>query len=271
MPQLSLSAGTPNATNGQSSQSVKSAVRTVELLDYFARNGGTHSLSKLQAALGYPKSSTYVLLQTLVSLGWVETDATGTLYGIGVRALLVGTSYIDGDPIVAAATDVLDWLAEETAETVHLARLDRLDVVYLATRESQHYLRLFSRVGRRLPAHATSLGKALLAEHTDDELRTLLPTSLEALSERTIADRGKFLQEMTRTRKRGYAIDNGENAEGLRCFGVAIRYVTPARDAISCSVPIARLTAKKSAAIVEALLAGRDRLERATRAMYQGR
>ena len=97
---------------------VKSALRTVELLEYFAGHRGLHSLAELQQSLGYPKSSLYMLLRTLTDLGWVETDSTGTLYGIGLRALLVGTSYIDGDHIVRAARDTLDWLAETTTETV---------------------------------------------------------------------------------------------------------------------------------------------------------
>ncbi len=130
---------------------VKSAVRTVELLEYFAGRPGMHSLASVQEAVGYPKSSLYMLLRTLVELGWVETDATGTRYGIGVRALLVGTSYIDGDEVVAAARPTLDRLSDDTTETIHLARLDGTNVVYLATRQSQHYLRPFTRVGRRLP------------------------------------------------------------------------------------------------------------------------
>jgi len=117
----------------------------------FARHPGLHSLGSLQESLGYPKSSLYVLLRTLVDVGWIETDATGTLYRIGLRALLVGTSYIDSDDVVAGARSALDRLAEETGETCHLARLDGSDVVYLATRESHHYLRPFSRIGRRLP------------------------------------------------------------------------------------------------------------------------
>ncbi len=154
---------------------VKSAVRTVELLEYFAGRPGMHSLAAVQEAVGYPKSSLYMLLRTLVELGWVETDATGTRYGIGVRALLVGTSYIDGDEVVAAARPTLDRLSDDTTETIHLARLDGTNVVYLATRQSQHYLRPFTRVGRRLPAHSTSLGKALLATHSDEQVRKMLP------------------------------------------------------------------------------------------------
>jgi IclR family transcriptional regulator, acetate operon repressor len=240
---------------------VKSAQRTVELLEFFAGHRGRHSLAQLQASLGYPKSSLYVLLRTLTECGWVETDSTGTLYGIGLRALLVGTSYIDGDHIVSAARDTLDWLAEATTETVHLARLDGTDVVYLTTRESQHYLRPISRVGRRLPAHTTSLGKALLAERSDEEVRAMLPAGLTALTPYTLVDPVALAADLDGTRRRGYAIDHEENTLGLRCFGAALRYRQPARDAVSCSVPVARLAEGREEQIVAALLTARARLE----------
>src|SRR3989440_104685 len=233
---------------------VKAALRTVELLEYFAGHRGLHSLAGLQHDLGYPKSSLYMLLRALTDLGWVETDSTGTLYGIGLRALLVGTSYIDGDHIVRAARETLDWLAETTTETVHLARLDGTDVVYLTTRESQHYLRPMSRVGRRLPAHTTSLGKSLLAERTDEEVRALLPATLSGLTPNTLVDHAELARDLAATRERGYAVDREENVLGVCCFGAALRYRRPARDAISCSVPVARLTGGREEQIVAALL-----------------
>jgi IclR family transcriptional regulator, acetate operon repressor len=245
--------------------SVKSASRTVELLEYFAGNQGPHSLADLHARLGYPKSSLYMLLRTLTGCGWVETDGTGTLYRIGVRALLVGTSYIDGDRTVTAARDTLDRLGEETTETVHLARLDGCDIVYLATRESQHYLRPISRVGRRLPAHATSLGKALLAERSPADARALLPAELAALTPNTLVSHDALAADLAATRRRGYAVDREENTLGLRCFGAALRYRGPARDAISCSVPIARLSRGREEQIVAALLRARDRLDHVLR------
>ncbi|UGY90695.1 IclR family transcriptional regulator [Streptomyces gobiensis] len=244
---------------------VKSAVRTVELLEYFAERPGMHSLAAVQEAVGYPKSSLYMLLRTLAELGWVETDSTGTRYGIGVRALLVGTSYIDGDEVVTAARPTLDRLSENTTETIHLARLDGTDVVYLATRQSQHYLRPSPRVGRRLPAHSTSLGKALLATYSDERVRELLPQALPQVTEHTTTDRERLIEELALVREQGYAVDREENTLGLCCFGVAIPYRAPARDAISCSVPVARLTPAHKRKIVDALFEARDRLTLATR------
>ncbi|GAA3509479.1 DNA-binding IclR family transcriptional regulator [Streptosporangium album] len=80
---------------------VKSADRTIALLETLARADRRLTLADLQRDLGYPKSSLYMLLQTLVGRGWVECDPTGSAYGIGVRALLVGTSYLDRDLLLA--------------------------------------------------------------------------------------------------------------------------------------------------------------------------
>ncbi|HEV2638690.1 MAG TPA: IclR family transcriptional regulator [Actinocrinis sp.] len=234
---------------------VKSADRTVELLELLARTSEPLTLSELQRELSYPKSSLFVLLRTLVARGWVETDRRGTGYSIGVRALLVGTSYLDRDPVIRAATRVLEELRAEVNETVHLARLDGADVVYLASRESAHQLRLTSRVGRRLPAHATSLGKALLAELTDDQVDELLPPDLVALTSLTLTDRPALFADLAATRERGYAVERGENTAGLGCFAVALESRHPAVDAISCSVPSVRLDdAGHSAQIVDAVV-----------------
>lgn len=244
---------------------VKSAVRTVELIEFFAGRPGLHSLAAVQEATGYPKSSLYMLLRTLVDLGWVETDATDTRYGIGVRALLVGTSYIDGDEVVAVARPALDRLADDTSETVHLARLDGTNVVHLATRQSPYHLRPFTRVGRRLPTHSTALGKALLATRTDEQVRTMLPETLPALTEHTVTDREELIEELHQVREQGFAVDREENTLGLRCFGVAVSYRSPARDALSCSVPVARLTPGHEQLVKDALFDARNRLTLATR------
>lgn len=247
---------------GGNHQPVKSAARTVELLEYLARAGGMHSLRDLHLVFGHPKSSLHALLRTLVDAGWVELDRTGTLYGLGLRALLIGTSYIDGDELVAIAGPTLNWLAAETTETVHLARLEGADVVYLATRDASHDLRVISRVGHRLPAHATALGKVLLAQRSDEELEALLPERLEALTPHTITRRAELLAELVVVRRRGYALDRQENTLGLHCFGAAITHRAEVRDAISCSVPVSRLGKERSAALVELVLSARDRIVR---------
>lgn len=247
---------------------VKSAARTVELLELLAaRQNRPTRLRELQDAMGVPRSSLYALLRTLTKCGWVITDATGTLYRIGIHALLVGTTYLDSDPYLRVIQPYLDELGESIDETFHFGRLDRTDVVYLATRESSQYLRPFSRVGRRLPAYATSLGKAILAGFDADERAQHVPDLMVPLTPHTITDHAALAADLTQVSERGYAVEDQENSIGVRCFAVALRYSTPAYDALSTSVPIARLTPERETEIVSALMRARDHVERSIGAL----
>ncbi|SPF03012.1 Acetate operon repressor [Streptomyces sp. MA5143a] len=241
---------------------VKSAARTLDLLELLAARGDRPArLQELADELGVPRSSMYALLQTLIGRGWVRTDTTGSLYGIGIRALLTGTGYLDSDPRVRTVRPYLDEASDALGETIHLARLDGMDVAYLATRESHEYLRTISRVGRRLPAHAGALGKALLAERPNEALPE---GPYEALTPRTRTTRASLVADLAATRARGHSVDREEGVPGIVGFGFALRYDTPARDAISCSVPTTRLTPAHEDRIVRVMTETRARIEAAT-------
>ena len=248
---------------GTGVREVKSAARTVAVLEYLAqRQNRPVRLRELSEALDVPRSSLHALLRTLASHGWVRADPTGTLYGIGIRALLAGTSYLDSDPYLPLVVPFLDELRGQLDETFHFGRLDGKDVVYLATRESSQYLRPYSRVGRRLVAFSTALGKAILAEHPPETWDEHLPHPLEPLTPHTITDRAELEADLVRTRERGYAVDDQGNSLGLRCFAVALHHTDPATDAISASIPVARLTEQREAEVVGALRLAGDKLAR---------
>lgn len=237
---------------------VKSADRTLDVLEALA--SGTAGLAELSARLKIPKSSLHSILRTLTHRGWVDADATRTTYSLGMNALLIGSSYVDQDPTVFRTTEVLDRIAAQTSETVHLARLELPDVVYLAKRESTHPLRMFSAIGRRLPAHATALGKAMLAELPDDTIRRIMPEELPASTAYTITSREALIDHLAQVREQGYAVDAQEAGLGMRCFAVVLPFQSPGRDAISCSVPLARLDDEKEQSIIELLLNTREQL-----------
>jgi DNA-binding IclR family transcriptional regulator len=239
---------------------VKSADRTLDILEWLARAGERSTLGELARALHIPKSSLHALLRTMQRRGWIETDASGSRFGLGVRALQVGTSYVDSDDAIAAAGETLDWLATTLGETIHYGRLDGADIVYLAKRQSVHPLRLYSAIGRRLPAHTTALGKALLAEQSLQQVRRLLGPNPTRLTDNTITAWPDLAKEFARIRERGYAIDREENTIGICCFAVAVGGVDPPTDAISCSVPVARLTPDLRRAILDGLQTTLERL-----------
>lgn len=221
---------------------VKSAERTVRILQALAQPPYVLSVAQLQERTGYPRSSLHALLRTLVDLEWIEPPApTGPGaggYGIGAQALLTGTAYLDRDPALPAALATIEAVRDETRCTTHVARLDGANVVYLATREAADAHRGHSRVGRFLPAYATSLGKALLAERTAAELDALLPVgAFTPLTPDTVPDRDSLERELSRVRADGYAVERGQNLPGTVCVGVGVEYRIPATDALSCSLP----------------------------------
>jgi DNA-binding IclR family transcriptional regulator len=237
---------------------VKSADRTLEVLETLAASPGRRGLVELARELGIPRSSLHGILRTMLVRGWVEADATGTRFGLGVRALMVGASYLDTDDVIGLLSGILDDLSAMFGETVHLARLDGPHVVYLAKRESIHPLRLFSAIGRRLPAHATALGKALLAERRDDEVDQLLPKPLARLTQHTICSPKALRADLAAVRSRGYAVDREENSDGILCIATALALRSPATDAVSLSIPLSRVAPDTQERVAAALLRAAD-------------
>jgi DNA-binding IclR family transcriptional regulator len=254
---------------GQTSvRRVKSAARAIEVLEFLgSRDSRPARLREICETLGAPRSSLYALLKTMVAMGWVRTDASGTFYGIGIRALLIGTNYLDSDSFLPIVRRALETLNRELDETFHFARLDGTDVVYLATQESSQYLRPFSRVGRRLPAYCTALGKAILAGFEGTELEAHLPASLEPLTPHTLVHRPALDASLAEARRSGLATDFQESSLGLKCFAVALPYASPATDAISASIPLARLTEETERTVVAALRRAGEAIAREARSL----
>ncbi|KAA9150930.1 IclR family transcriptional regulator [Amycolatopsis acidicola] len=232
---------------------VKSARRTVELLETFAAQDAWLSLSDLHARTGFPRSSLHGLLRTLYEAGWLEADPGTARYRLGVRALICGTAYLDRDPAIPFATEALETVRERTGFTAHYARRDGAEVVYLETRESRHSTHLVSRVGRTLPVHATALGKALLAELTQGEISELFTEAPRALTPNTVTSLEGVLAECEVTRQRGYAAEVEEGTLGVRCVAAVVPYRIPGTDAISCSLPVDQVTDAQAEQVGELL------------------
>ncbi|MFJ2827878.1 IclR family transcriptional regulator [Streptomyces sp. NPDC087263] len=238
---------------GRKVEEVKSAARVLEVLELLGRDGARLSLAEMASAMSVPKSSLHAILRTMQARRWVDVDASGTRYSLGLKALLTGTAYLEGDDVTSLAGPVLDALAEETGEAVHLGRLDGTNIVYLAKRESRHALRMYSAVGRRLPAHATALGKAVLCQYDPAEVQRRLDWPLERLTPDTVVEPDALLGQLARTRLRGWAVDDGENAVDIRCVAVALGVAPDGGDAISCSAPRSRMDDARMEEVAQAV------------------
>jgi len=255
-----------DAAEERAARPVKSAERTLALLERLAEAREPLSVVDLHRASGYPRSSLHQLLHTMAASGWIEMLPDGTHVSIGSRALVVGTAYLDRDRALPHALPVLERIRDDTGYTAHYARREGDRVLYLATRETTESRRATSRVGRQLPAHATSLGKALLAELSPEERAAALgPGPLAALTENTVTDRAALAAQLDAAHERGYAHEREENLLGVSCVAVSVGYRIPATDAISCSMPIERATPAEVARVARIIASHAGRLAQALR------
>jgi DNA-binding IclR family transcriptional regulator len=251
---------TEKTINGSSATSqVKSAARVLDVLDDIAANGPGTQL-QLAKRLGIPKSSLHALLRTMCARGWLDTDQTGSVYRLGVHTLTVSSAYLDGDPVLSRASAVMDEIATATEETVHLGRLEGAEIIYTAKRESRHPLRMYSAVGRRLPAYSTALGRAMLAEMPEEKRDALVPHQIGAMTPQTITDRDELMAIIEKAVQVGYAEESEESCLGVRCFGVSLPFSRRSVDAISVAVPMSRLDQAREDFIIETLLSIKARL-----------
>jgi DNA-binding IclR family transcriptional regulator len=256
-------AATKQETEDTSARAVKSADRVLAILEYLAREGQA-SFGAIVRDLGLPLSSAHQLLQTILWRGFIELDENTRLFKLGFRLWEVAQSYAMTDDLVSLAQPLMDELTSITTETVQLARLEGTDNVYLAISESPHPMKLVSSVGKRLPAHATGLGKVLLAGLNDEELdRRLSGVTLARFTERTITDRNVLVSELKRVRSRGFGYDNEEYVIGCRCVAAPVRDASgDVVAALSVSVPTPRFNQEVAQRIRAALKDTVTRLER---------
>jgi IclR family acetate operon transcriptional repressor len=201
------------------------------------------SLAECTSLLGYSKPTTHRILRTLARRGFLRSDERG-FYTLGIANLRLGMDFLEQLDLRREALPVLRRLADRTAETVHLGVLDGADVVYIEKVESPQAVRMFSRIGHTMPACSTGVGKAILAYLPQPELEELLPERLERRTPRTITSRRELLRNLAAVRDRGYATDDVENEEAIRCVGAPVfDHTGRVCAAISVAGPSSRVTA----------------------------
>ena len=221
---------------------VQSVHRSFDLLEVVAARGGSLTIGEIAATTGIPLPTTHRLLRTLVDRGYMR-QTPDRRYALGFRLVPLGASA--GSMIGAGTERALRGLVDALGETANLAMLDGDQVAYVAQVPGRHAMRMFTEVGRRVQPHCTAVGKALLADDDDDDVRLLLArTGLPRHTPHTLTEADDFLAELDRVRERGYALDEGEQEVGVRCVAVALptRSSAGLRVALSVSGPEPRMT-----------------------------
>ncbi|WP_251858323.1 IclR family transcriptional regulator [Herbiconiux sp. L3-i23] len=224
------------------SGSAKGLVKGVAIVDLLAASTRPLRQTDIVGATGLPHATAVRLVDVLVELEMVRVDSRG-LYSLGPRVAGWGQAFLDGLDISRLAFDLIEGLVEETNETSFMGILDRNQVLYVAAVSSPQPVRPVSRVGHRNPLHCTGIGKTLLAYSSDEKRDALLQGELIRRTPNTITDKTELLAELDVIRERGYAIDEIENEEGVRCVAAPVRdHLGEVVAAISVSAPAYRFS-----------------------------
>ena len=223
-------------------QGVKSAQRALSILELLTRQERPMAFGEIADALGYPRSSLHGLLRTMSEGGWLELDPLTRRYLLGIRNWEAGNAYLRAIDLAERAHPHMQRVRDALDETVQLAVLDGRYNVYVAKVDGAQRLVLASEVGRRLQAHATGLGKVLLADLSPEELEARIGgRTLERFTPHTITDPDRLKEELEEVRARGYAVDREEYTLGVRCIAVPVRdHSGRVMAAMSVSVPTVR-------------------------------
>ncbi len=223
---------------------VQSVERTLDILESLVELGSEVGLVEISQAVSLPLATVHRLLGTLIQRGYVKQNRQNRKYSLGFRALQMGSDMRQRFSLRLEARPFLQRLMQSCGESANLAVLDDGEVVYIDQAQSSRILRMFTQIGNRLPAHSTGSGKVMLAFAPPEVMDGILRRY--ALTERTphtIVDVDEFRSELERIRRQGYAIDDQEHEEGVRCIAAPVRDESGQVVAsLSISGPVTRLS-----------------------------
>ncbi len=255
--------GRPRATRVSEPGSVQALDRALTILGVLAGGDGT-SLSDLSQRTGLAPSSAYRLLQTLAARGFVEFIERDQLWAIGVEAFRTGMAFQRRYSIASVGRGIMSDLVQASGETANIAIFEGGEIVFVAQVESLEPIRAFFRSGERRAAHASGIGKALLAEMPRKAVeRVIAERGLERFTPRTHTEPAALFADLARVHVRGWALDDEERNLGMRCIAAAIfnEFGDPVAG-LSISGPVARLDDAKIAALGPMVAAGAAEITR---------
>jgi len=242
---------------------LSSVANSIRLTKAFSEHENEMGISALALRLGLAKSTVHRLASTLVEYDILEQNRETGKYRLGLALFELGALVRRNMDTASQAQGEIHALAEATAETVQLAILDHLSVLYIRVRESRQAVRMSSGLGSRAPAHCTSVGKALLAYQAPELVNQVIELGLKRFTPNTITDGDALRSELATIRARGYAIDDEEIEEGLRCVAAPIRdHTGQVVSAISVAAPVQRMSKKNVQSTIPSVVAAANAISR---------
>ncbi|MGI6034527.1 MAG: IclR family transcriptional regulator [Limnochordia bacterium] len=223
---------------------IQSAERVLNLLDILAQEGTEMSLTHIGQRLGVHISTAHRLATTAMYCGYVEQNPETDKYRLGLKCLHLANALLHQLDLRRIARPFMEKLVEESDETVNICVLDDGEVVYIDKAEGAASLRLFSRIGKRAPAHATAAGKILLAHLAPGDVEAILKEhGMDPLTPQTITSRDELSAQLQEIRRLDYSLDDEECEEGARCVAAPLYdHTQRVIAALSISGPVSRFS-----------------------------
>lgn len=253
-----------NPADKKAGSHLSSVERTLDILEHLAAHHKIN-LERLTEETGLPKPTLHRFLATLVKLGYVYRDENDQ-YSLTLRMFSVGSKGLAHMDIAQDTRPIAEELAEFLGETVHMGVLDDDMAMYIMKIESKYTIRMYSRVGKRIPLYCTAIGKVLLADKTKTEINQIIENmEMVPFTRTTIVNRQRLIEELGMVHANGFSEDVHEHEEGVRCIAVPVRdYSKQVVAGLSVSWPTFRFDVDKrdfyihaireSAAAISALL-----------------
>jgi len=202
---------------------VQSVGRALQLIELLSEEKHEISLTDISRKIGWPKSTVHGLLSTMCSYQVVEQSTVTGRYRLGIRLFELGSIVARSWDISSIAKPHMQQLNLELSEMIQLAMDRNGEVLYIDKLESNQMLRIVSDIGIRLPMHCSGLGKVILANKPFSEVKRIISNKgLKRMTSRTITTMEELSSELDKIREQGYAIDDQEIMEGLRCVAAPI-------------------------------------------------
>jgi IclR family acetate operon transcriptional repressor len=200
-------------------QSVDKALMVVELL---MRTGEAMTAREIALQTGINRTTGHRLLNALMHRGWIEKEPNSSAYRISLRFLVLSNLSYQQRNVLSEMRPTLERLSTVSRETVHVGVLDGYSLIHVDKVDSPERVGVSSKIGTRTIAHVASLGKAILAASSQEAIDAYVSHATRLPPPDGLTDPAWLLDDIQRTRVRGYSIDDEEDSVGVRCIGAAI-------------------------------------------------
>ena len=246
----------------QEKNPIQVSERIFQVIEYLARSGPS-GLLEISSALNLNKTTVHRILNSLICMDYVRQNFETSKYFLGFKLCHISNQILAQSNIIDIVRPCIRKLAKDTGETVHLVQIEGTQAVYLDKIDTDsHSVRLASMIGKTVPLYCSGVGKALLADRSDEVIKEIWNQSeITKRTEYTITDFSELMREISQIRKDGCSFDREENELGISCIAVSLKdFRGKSSHAVSITAPTCYMNASRLETFRELILDARAQI-----------